>query len=398
MLLCLHACQHPGKTANSTAFLSDTEGDKALIEIEFDYKSTDCLPLDSLMDDIFYVKLETTGKNLIGQISQLLFVQDRMIVVDADISKSITVYDMSGKYLNSIGQFGPGPEDYTYIAHVTLSYDSSMVIVNDLGSKHLKYYSVDGHFIKAGNMLYPFSPFEFMTDNVIVSHNSSGNPVDKRDPSCKPCLAVINLSENSLVYSASQSFYREEFTRTSHFPVRKYGGKIFYNPSFSDTVYLVTSDGLYPRYHFTLKGIKPLTVNEHITNKIIDEYNALYPVFYGDIIELEDAVYFRYSEGMASWRSPWFRFFMYSKARSRVFCCNGVLHNPFFYFWSIPVARYRENYIVVDIRPDGIIPKKDALYHLIENLPPDKKGMLDELYRDLTEDDNPVLFFYRVNI
>ena len=45
------------------------------------------------MNKVNYVKLETTGDNLIGKISQLLFVDDKIIVVDASRSKTITVYD-----------------------------------------------------------------------------------------------------------------------------------------------------------------------------------------------------------------------------------------------------------------------------------------------------------------
>jgi hypothetical protein len=37
-------------------------------------------------------------------------------------------------------------------------------------------------------------------------------------------------------------------------------------------------------------------------------------------------------------------------------------------------------------------------YSLKKFLPQGRENMLDDLFKDLTEDDNPVLFFYRVNI
>ena len=50
------------------------------VEVNIDLNK-DCLPFDSLMTKVSYVKLETTGDNLIGEISQLLFVDDKIIVV-----------------------------------------------------------------------------------------------------------------------------------------------------------------------------------------------------------------------------------------------------------------------------------------------------------------------------
>lgn len=50
------------------------------VEVNIDLNK-DCLPFDSLMTKVNYVKLETTGDNLVGGISQILFVDDKIIVV-----------------------------------------------------------------------------------------------------------------------------------------------------------------------------------------------------------------------------------------------------------------------------------------------------------------------------
>lgn len=59
------------------------------IDVHIDL-ANNCLPFDSLVTKASYVKLETTRDNLIGRISQLLFVADKIIVVDARRSKTIT--------------------------------------------------------------------------------------------------------------------------------------------------------------------------------------------------------------------------------------------------------------------------------------------------------------------
>jgi len=89
------------KIENSTPVASMISHQKS-VEVNIDLNK-DCLPFDSLMTKVSYVKLETTGDNLVGGISQILFVDDKIIIVDAEKSKTITVYDGKGHFLYKIG-------------------------------------------------------------------------------------------------------------------------------------------------------------------------------------------------------------------------------------------------------------------------------------------------------
>lgn len=94
-----------------------------MVEINIDLDKNS-LPYDSLIAFVKFVKLETTGNNLIGSISQILFSQNKIIIVDWEVSKSITVYDESGRFLNKIGALGQGPEEYVFLRHVALTPDT----------------------------------------------------------------------------------------------------------------------------------------------------------------------------------------------------------------------------------------------------------------------------------
>ena len=137
------------------------------IEVHIDLNN-DCLPFDSLMNKVNYVKLETTVDNLIGEISQLLFVDDKIIIVDAGQSKTITVYNEKGHYLYKIGAFGQGPMEYGALNHVAFTPGKEMLVITDLKSGRLKYYSIDGHYVKSVKLPYWFSRCEFITDNLIA--------------------------------------------------------------------------------------------------------------------------------------------------------------------------------------------------------------------------------------
>ena len=355
------------------------------IEVHIDLNN-DCLPFDSLMNKVNYVKLETTGDNLIGEISQLLFVDDKIIIVDAGQSKTITVYNEKGHYLYKIGAFGQGPMEYGALNHVAFTPGKEMLVITDLKSGRLKYYSIDGRYVKSVKLPYWFSRCEFITDNLIAGFSLAGNVISERNKKYKPLLIVTDLWGN-ISCSNFQSYYKKEFTSSILEPLRKFEDRVLYNNPNTDSIFLLTPNGIELAYHLNIKGAKPIVQNEDITNKLLDEQHQNNPFFYGDFIELKDgAIFYIYELGL-----KWYRFGIYSNTKQRTFSCNGLLQNPFFYFFTLESkARYKDNTVVVDMRPDIILAYRDELYRL------GKKEEIDEFYKDLTEDSNPVLFFYEL--
>ena len=355
------------------------------VEVNIDLNK-DCLPFDSLMTKVSYVKLETTGDNLVGGISQILFVDDKIIIVDAEKSKSITVYDGKGHFLYKIGTLVQGLMEYGSLDHVAFTPGKEMLVITDLKSGRLKYYSIDGRYVKSVKLPYWFSRCEFITDNLIAGFSLAGNVISERNKKYKPLLIVTDLWGN-ISCSNFQSYYKKEFTSSILEPLRKFEDRVLYNNPNTDSIFLLTPNGIELAYHLNIKGAKPIVQNEDITNKLLDEQHQNNPFFYGDFIELKDgAIFYIYELGL-----KWYRFGIYSNTKQRTFSCNGLLQNPFFYFFTLESkARYKDNTVVVDMRPDIILAYRDELYRL------GKKEEIDEFYKDLTEDSNPVLFFYEL--
>lgn len=376
-------CKEVRKDSQSLLCRSDNE--MLELEIQLDRNS---LPFDSLMDFVSLVKLETTENNLVGSVSQILFARNKIVVVDSYVSKTITVYDKSGKFLNRIGTLGQGPGEYSYLGHVTLTPDKSMVVVVDMGSGYLKYFGLDGNFVKSKKTPFWFSSCEFITDEIIAGNYDGGNTLyGENNSQYKPQLIITNLQGN-VFHSGFKSYYNKKFTMSTMMPLRKFEDEVFYSPPFSDTIYHLTQKGIYPKYHLNMSRTKPLIINADMTNESYNEYTENNPMFNGDIIELKDASVFHFFECY----SNWFRFAIYSKKLNKVFSCTGTLKNPFFYLFTAPKARYKDNMLVVDASSANILMSKNTFYKLGE------KKVIDDLFCDLTEDSNPVLFFYKVKI
>ena len=354
------------------------------VEVNIDLNK-DCLPFDSLMTKVSYVKLETTGDNLIGEISQLLFVDDKIIIVDAGQSKTITVYNEKGHYLYKIGAFGQGPMEYGALNHVAFTPGKEMLVITDLKSGRLKYYSIGGIYVKSVKLPYWFSESEFLTDNLIAGFWSGGTVIPGENKNYKPLLVITDLFGN-VSNSAFQSYYKKEYTSTILEPIRQFNDRVLYNNPNTDSIFLLTPNGIELAYHLNIKGAKPMILNEDITNDLLREQRRNNPFFNGDFVELKDGAIFHIFES----GFPGYRFGIYSNAKQRTFCCDGFRYSPFFCFFDAPKARYGDNTVVVDARSDIALACKDELYKL------GKKEEIDEFYKGLTEDSNPILFFYEL--
>ena len=354
------------------------------VEVNIDLNK-DCLPFDSLTTKVNYVKLETTGDNLVGGISQILFVDDKIIIVDAEKSKTITVYDGKGHFLYKIGTLVQGLMEYGSLDHVAFTPGKEMLVITDLKSGCLKYYSIGGVYVKSVKLPYWFSESEFLTDNLIAGFWSGGTVILGENKNYKPLLVITDLFGN-VSSSAFQSYYKKEYTSTILEPIRHFNDRVLYNNPNTDSVFLLTPNGIELAYHLNIKGAKPMILNENITDDLLREQRRNNPFFNGDFIELKDGAIFHIFES----GFPGYRFGIYSNAKQRTFCCDGFRYSPFFCFFDAPKARYGDNTVVVDTRSDIALAYKDELYKL------GKKEEIDEFYKGLTEDSNPILFFYEL--
>ena len=371
------------KIENSTPVASMISHQKS-VEVNIDLNK-DCLPFDSLMTKVNYVKLETTRDNLVGGISQILFVDDKIIIVDAEKSKTITVYDGKGHFLYKIGTLVQGLMEYGSLDHVAFTPGKEMLVITDLKSGCLKYYSIGGIYVKSVKLPYWFSESEFLTDNLIAGFWSGGTVIPGENKNYKPLLLITDLFGN-VSSSAFQSYYKKEYTSTILEPIRQFNDRVLYNNPNTDSIFLLTPNGIELAYHLNIKGAKPMILNEDITNDLLREQRRNNPFFNGDFIELKDGAIFHIFES----GFPGYRFGIYSNAKQRTFCCDGFRYSPFFCFFDAPKARYGDNTVVVDTRSDIALAYKDELYKL------GKKEEIDEFYKGLTEDSNPILFFYEL--
>lgn len=347
---------------------------------------------DELMDSVSFVKLETTDDNLVGEINDLFFVDDLIIVVDRRISKSIAVYDKTGKFLYKISQRGEGVDEYKYIDYVALTPDKKQLAVLIMCDKKIKYFSIDNKIsqathsflMKTVNFPYDFSKMEFISDDVVLGYYSGGNIVP--DNPDRQLFIVIGLDKN-IKYAGYKCFYRTNvFSLGTAWPVRKFDSDVFLNPCFSDTIFKVNANGMEVQYVLNIKDGGNLQVNENTNNEEFGQQLDAVPYFNSHFVELKDAAVFQCMVPSPSK----FTWSLYLKNENKTYDCNGKSKNRLFALFHLPFFKYRDNVVAVPVSPNRILGLKEAL------LQGDNKPQVEHLLDGLTEDDNPVIMFYHM--
>jgi hypothetical protein len=100
--------------------------------------------LDSMIDSVHYVPLETLDECLLGSVDQIRILNDTIYLGDFDNTKSIFVFSMSGKFLFKISKYGKGSDEYVYMNDFDI-VDNKILIYDEKSYKFL-FYNKDGSF------------------------------------------------------------------------------------------------------------------------------------------------------------------------------------------------------------------------------------------------------------
>ncbi|WP_321481211.1 6-bladed beta-propeller [uncultured Bacteroides sp.] len=355
-----------------------------LEEITIDPQMGATLPMDSLIENIDFIKLETKADHLIGKISQILFAKDLLFVVDSEISKSINVFDLEGHFKYMISHLGTGPGEYVEVSNVCIVPGKEQIAILDRSQGRIIYYKYNGQYVSMEQVPFMNDYFEYLN-----SGNRAYEIYGMHDPKLgnnNQNSLIVADSTGNLIFSFFKDIYRKDFHYTKNRTLRKFEGSVYYSPNISDTIYLVKDSVVEAKYYINI-------TQKNVTNMGFETREQFYSLlndgyfFNGDFIELKD---FTYINIMAPWGYP---SVVYVHSTKKAFLNSGVGSHPFFSFlMGSPKARYKENCIVCDVPSYIVLASKTKLYGIKKSDP-----LLDPLFDDLTEDSNPILFFFHLN-
>jgi hypothetical protein len=356
-------------------------------EILIDMRHQTELSLDSIVKKVECIKLETTNKSIIGKVSQILFTNNSIIVVDGESAMTINVFDVKGKFKYQIGQRGKGPGEYVEISNVSIEPRRNRIAVLDRMQNKVIYYAMNGDYDYSERTPFMLNYFEYLK-NGFKAYYKYGME-DPRLGKFKYNPLIVTNPQNKIVYGDCDDLYEpNHFTYTMHRPLRKFSDEVYFSSNFSNTIYQVTDKMIVPKYHINIAWNAMPIINEQTTNKLFSEYCSRYIIFNGDIVELKDLSYINLMTPTG------YPFVVYSHAKKKTFFSTDRGSHPLFPFieGKAPLARYKDNAVVFDVSAYQLLMNKEKLYKSLS-----AKGLLDDLYNGLTENSNPVLIICHLN-
>lgn len=132
-----------------------------IIRVEVDDRGAE-IRMSSLVDTVSVIPLDNA--ELIGSIDELVWAENRILILDRSKTKKVFIYDRKGSFINSITSGEGEPGSFVFPASLTLSVNGDSFFVISGRTKRILEYDLDGNLINdfdvksLGHLddLYPF--------------------------------------------------------------------------------------------------------------------------------------------------------------------------------------------------------------------------------------------------
>jgi hypothetical protein len=227
----------------------------------------DSVRSDSLkLSHIRYVPLETSDQCLIGLAYKTLVRNNKIYVADFHEAMALFIFDMNGKFLFKIARRGQGPGEYISFSDFDIQANGDIYMF-DQSRKRILVYSPAGEYLREVHSDYYFSCF------CLVSNKIYWSKLRERE-NMLANLAVYDITDEKtsfllkdkkildgmgLINFSSYDFYYSP------------DSLIYYSPKFSEIIYSIRKDGVYPAI-----GIKNLKMPpKHIIDGWLQVENGI---------------------------------------------------------------------------------------------------------------------------
>lgn len=344
------------------------------------------VPRDSIVDSCRVVILETTKDNLIGSIDQLLFVDDKIVVVDAELSNSIFVFDSDGKYLRKISNRGNGPGEYLVLTHVFI-LNGNIWIKDNMKSRIIKF-SLNGDYLGEVNMDDIMSDAIAGTSANRLLHCTDYKEYNKGKSYGGSLFLITDTLMNPISYFGEalgcQAFH---FTLSRKSIIQTADDQVFCQSVCSPYIFMMDRDSLMCKYKIELPD-NTFFETEYPSNEDLKESMKYHPSYWGDFYEMDSYSCILYSLTYQNGGRPQSNLYLYRHSDKKMFVVSNEVNNLNNFFFTSPITGYRNSIVCSHNASTLFSYRKTYEQYGITTLE------LDSLFEKIKVDSNPVLFFY----
>lgn len=347
-----------------------------------EFLSEEEISIDSLVESVDYIALETTEKSLIAEINKLLCVEQYFFILDSDIGRNVFIFSKTGKFVKKIS-VGQGPDEIYNPADIAIDQKLEHLIVYN--RKGFSFYDYNGNFIKRELVPFNFSNFRVLPNGYLFVMDPNRNNHLKEVSE----MQVLITDRNFRIISAGLPFH---YSLHNSYGITDYTDsfkeKVSFAPKFSNRIYQYV-DSVHIREKFLLDFKKKELPAEFLKMETEELFKVLknndYYYFMGDFVENDSheylSLYNNYNK--KTYQTLIFR----DKNSNYLQGVNKILLNDLFPIFGYPLVGYEDKFIGA-VNPNVIhnyISKKR------------KQGKIPSSFpTDVEEDSNPVLIRYKL--
>ena len=392
--LCLASCSEMKKSSNgfqevdpsNTRIVEGIEtggADTVLVE-----NVSDKLYMDPLIEEAYYVPLETTPESLFAYNRKTIVYKDRIYVMDDVLARAVFIFDMNGKFLRKIGKQGGAPNEFSLLFGMAVDEKNDRLVLFDQGKKKLLHFTLEGDYVKTTDVNFDFSgQMEyFPSGNIVVATNRNFRNIhlDELDD-------YRILQSDSLGNIVKAGFKRDDNKKLKIIYERMFrsGEDIVYYPPFLNALYTIGDDAISERYVVEYKDYPPIDQEEFLD---LPNMNRLQE-FEGRIVYLSPAALAENSTHLYFSTMAKHRFFytIYDKRAKKQLSFRNLHFRSGLIMAPDPMYSYGD-YFIGQATAEQIIAMREFLKREGRPISP----QYQELFNNIREDDNPVLVFFKL--
>ena len=218
--------------------------------IFYDYTDQEhVISRDSVFGKISFLALETTDRNLIGMVDQVLFGDSTIIVVDRYIANSAFMFDFNGKYIGRMSRLGNGRHEYRRLTYVSKRPDGLFAVFDDISNMIMVFDERGKHVETVHSDLYA-SAMEYI-DNEVMAFNVFARYPDFVEPYCGASF-VVKDKDMGIRYLFAKTGLDNSFSYSRYYNLYSYDNRVYCNVNFEDFIFELKPDGVKARYRIRL--------------------------------------------------------------------------------------------------------------------------------------------------
>ena len=401
VLFFLAAC---GSKPSSPDMVDDNalSAEETFKDIDLANNLKDCgkpLLLSDIVKDVEYVKLETQDNILVGSINQLKRTE-KFVFIYSRNQNHVMMFDTSGKFIRKIGRVGQGPGEIANIHCFTVS--DSLVFIYPFGHNGslIGYDMRDNRFVRRISLKRPAfhsNMIDVMGDCLVYYPGTVPNGNER----IFITACVVNGKGETLM---EQIPYLPAGGDKSEMNLSSdaswiYQGRSNVYSQINDTIYGITCDSIYPRYHLSLGkyglplgryDVKDLGLKDFIMMQSVCENKECLLFKFSYNKKMWFSRYDKKTEKIDSWEQTPLKGIGWMAIESPGITNDIDGSQSFKDFYNVG-----ENCFHFAITPDNLDQIKRNVAEAKVKFP-EKQAELLELLDEMGEDDNPIIAFYKL--